>query len=196
MGNDHAEPVKSGAAPPPAPAQPAEESQISGRPPSAVQLTEVVREVVHQLAPEELPVFESMASDWLSASRRRRRRSGKPPGAAVGFGVETLLVTQLAFPIITAAIGEVLGEVAGDRLRFRTSRRTGRHATTAVVTAADSEEGKASERPAPDVLTGEQVRALHDACERHAKVLGMSAAKAKLLADAVLGALSSHPGGD
>jgi hypothetical protein len=114
----------------------------------------------------------------------------------VGFGVETLLVTQLAFPIITAAIGEVLGDVAGDRLRLWTSRRTGRRAATAGVTAADSEAEKASERPGHDVLTAEQVRALHDACERHARVLGMSAAKATLLADAVLGALSSLPGGD
>jgi hypothetical protein len=194
MGNDHAEPVKSRAEPP-VPAQPAEESQASGRPLSAVQVSEVVREVIRQLAPEELPVFDRMADDWLSDGPRRRR-PGKPPGAAVGFGVETLLLTQLAFPIITAAIGEVLGDVAGDRVRLRASRRAGRRAATAEVTAADSEAGKTSERPARDMLTSDQVRALHAACERHARVLGMSAAKARLLADAVLGVMSSRPGGD
>ena len=56
------------------------------------------------------PVFDSMADDWLSGGQRRRQ-SGKPPGAAVGFGIENLLLTQLAFPIITAAIGGVLGNV-------------------------------------------------------------------------------------
>jgi len=192
MANDHAEPVQSGPAPR-VPAQPDGESQISGRPLSAAQVPEVVREVIRQLAPEELPVFDGVTDDWLSG-RRRRWRSGKPPGAAVGFGVETLLLTQLTYPILTAAIGEVLGDVAGDRLRLRIRRRAGRHAA-ARVKGADSEAGS-SQRPAHDALTSEQVRALHDACERHARVLGMPAAKAKLLADAVLGALSSRPGGD
>jgi hypothetical protein len=195
MENEHAEPVKSGAAPP-VPARPAEENQTSERPLPAVQVSEVVREVIRQLAPEELPVFGSMADDWLSEGQRRWR-SGKPPGAAVGFGVETLLLTQLAFPIITAAIGEVLGDVAEDRVRLRTRRRAGRRAATAEVRpAAGPRAGKSSERPAHDVLTSDQVRALHDACERHAMVLGMSAAKAALLADAFLGALSSRLGGD
>ena len=149
-------------------------------------------EVIRQLAPEELPVFDSMADDWL-ADGRRRWRSGKP-GAAVGFGVEELLLTQLAFPIITAAVGEVLGEVAEDKVRLRMRPRPRRRATTAGVKAVP-ETGKNSERPA-EALSRDQVRALHDACERHARTLGMSAAKATLLADAVLGALSSRPGGD
>jgi hypothetical protein len=184
MENERAEPVKS------------EATQTSDRPLSAVQVSEVVREVVRQLAPEELPVFASMADDWLSG-HRRRWRSGKPPGSAVGFGVETLLFTQLAFPIVTGAIGDVFGDVMEDRGRLWKKRRAGRRAsTTTGVKAAGQGTGKSNERPAQDVLTSAQVRALHDACERHARVLGMSAAKATLLADAVLGALSSQPGGD
>lgn len=192
MGDEPAEPVKTGAAPS-VPAQPAEESQTSGQPLSAVQVSDVVREVIRQLAPEELPVFDSMADDWL-ADGRRRWRSGKP-GAAVGFGVEEVLLTYLAFPIIAAAVGEVLGDVAEDKVRLRIRRRAGRQVTTAGVKAV-SGTGKSSERPGRDVLTPDQVRALHDACERHARTLGMSAAKATLLADAVLGALSCPPGGD
>lgn len=176
----------------PIPARPAE-NQIPGLPLSAVQVSEVVREVIRQLAPDELPVFDDITDDWLAGGRRRR--SGKPPGAGVGFGVETLLLTELTYPIITAAIAEVLGGIAEDRLRLRIKRRAGRRAAAAEVKAAGSEAGKSSEPPARDVLTGDQVRILRDACERHARVLGMPAARAKLLADAVLGALSS-PGGD
>lgn len=196
MGNEHPEPVKSDAALP-VPVRSSEErqvSQTSGRPLSEVQISEVVRDVIRQLAPEELPVFDSMADDWLSGGRQQRW--GKPPGAAVGFGIENLLLTQLAFPIITAAIGGVLGNVGEDRGRLWIRRRARRRATTAGVKAADPEAGKSGERPSHNVLTSDEVRALHDACERDARAVGMSAAKATLLADAFLGALSSRLGRD
>jgi hypothetical protein len=180
---------------PPAPAPPATDSRTSERLPSVVQVPDVVREVIRQLAPEELPVFDSMADEWLSDGRRRWR-TGKPPGAAVGFGVESLLLTQLAFPIITGAIGEVLGGVAEDGVRLRIRRRAARRAAPAGANASDPGAEKSSALPAGDVLSSGQARTLHEACERHARVLGMSAARATLLADAVLGALASRPGGD
>ncbi len=179
---------------PPVPVRPANESQTSERPLSAFQISEVVREVIRQLAPEELPVFDSMADDWLSGGQRRWR-SGKPPGAAVGFGIENLLLTQLAFPIITAVIGGVLGNVGEDRGRLWIRRRA-RRAPTAGVKADGPEAGKSNEYPAHDVLTSDQLRALHEACEQDARAAGMSAAKATLLADAFLGALSSRLGRD
>lgn len=194
MGNEYAEPIKSGAESSP-PAQPDEENQTSARSLSAVQVTEVVRDVIRQLAPEELPVFDSLADAWLADSRRRRR-PGKSPGATVGFGVETLLLTQLAFPIITGALGEVLGDVAEDRVRIRIRRRASRRGTRADGKPAEADAGKNIESPARDVLTSQQARAVGDACERHARTLGMSSAKAKLLADAVLGSVIPRRGGD
>jgi hypothetical protein len=192
MENEYAEPIKSGAESSP-PAQPDEEKQTSARSLSAVQVTEVVRDVIRQLAPEELPVFDSVANAWLADSRRRQR-SGKSPGATVGFGVETLLLTQLAFPIITGALGAVLGDVAEDRVRVR--RLIKRRAAEAGGKPAGADTGKTSESPARDVLTSQQAQAVGDACERHARTLGMSSAKAKLLADAVLGSLTPTRGGD
>ena len=105
-------------------------------------------------------------------------------------------LTQLAFPIITAAIGGVLGNVGEDQGRLWIRRRARRRATTAGVKAADPRAGKSGERPAHDMLTSDEVRALHDACERDARAVGISAAKATLLADAFLGALSSRLGRD
>lgn len=189
VGNDSVEPVESGAELP-LPAQLAEGVQISGRPLSAVQVSEIVKDVIRQLAPDELPVFDSLADDWLAAGPRRWR-SGKPPGAAVGFGVETLLLTQLAFPVIAAAIGEVLGDVAEDRLR---GRPAGRHAAPRKSRAVGARAG--DETPPRHVLSRADIRSLHEACERHARGLGMPAVRARLLADAVIGALSSRPGDD
>jgi hypothetical protein len=161
------------------------------RPLSEAQLTEVVRDVVRQLAPEELAVFDTVADSWLSDDHWRHR-SRRSPGAAVGFGVETVLLTELAFPIVSAAIGEVLGNVVTDRAQAR--RRASRRATAAEVKPAGTDPRKISERADRDVLTGQQAEDMHEACRRHATTLGMSPAKAKLLADAVLGSLNSAPG--
>jgi hypothetical protein len=191
MGNEPTDSGKSGAEPP-VHVHSDGESQTSP-PLSEAQARDVVRDVILQLAPEELPVFDSVADAWL-ADDQRRRRSGKAPGAAVGFGVETLLLTELAFPIITSALGEVLGDVAKDRVRDRMRRLVRRPATKADGRLAGAGAEKISENPAHDLLTGQQARAVGDACERHARTLGMSPAKAKLLADAVLGSLLRRGG--
>ncbi|MGO8896459.1 MAG: hypothetical protein ACLP8X_17775 [Streptosporangiaceae bacterium] len=175
-GNEHAEPAKAG-------------------PLSADQIKEVTRDVIRQLAPEELAVFDSVAEDWPADGGRQR--PGKSPGASVGFGVEEVLMTQLTYPIIAAAVGEVLGNVAEERVRVRVKRRERRRAAAATVQAdGTGAAAKSSESAARDVLTGEQARAIRDACERQARTLGMSAAKAKVLADAVLGSLTYGPGND
>lgn len=173
-GNEHAEPAKAG-------------------PLSPDQVTEVARDVIRQLAPEELAVFDSVAESWLADGGRQR--PGKSPGASVGFGIEEVLLTELTFPIIAAAVGEVLGNFAEERVRGRVKRWERRQADAATV-QADGTGAAKSESAARDVLTGEQARAMRDACERHARTLGMSAAKAKVLADAVLGSLTYGPRGD
>lgn len=161
---------------------------------SADQVTEVARDVIRQLAPEELAVFDNVAKAWLADGGRQR--AGKSPGASVGFGVEEVLLTELTFPIIAAAVGEVLGNVAEERIWDRIKRWAGRRAAAATVQADGIGAAKSSEPAARDVLTGQQALAVRDACERQARTLGMSAAKAKVLANAVLGSLTYGPGGD
>jgi hypothetical protein len=161
---------------------------------SADQVTEVARDVIRQMAPEELPVFDSVAEAWLADGGLQR--AGKSPGASVGFGVEEVLLTELTFPIIAAAVGEVLGNVAEERVWERIKRWVRRRGAAATVQADGTGAAKSSESATRDVLTGQQARAVRDACERQARTLGMPAAKAKVLADAVLGSLTYGPGGD
>jgi hypothetical protein len=88
----------------------------------------VVREAIGRVAPQELAVFGSVADAWLAAggqSRRPRRR----PGPTVGFGVDSVLLAELAFPILTGALGEVLGNVVWERVGPR--RRSARHGSAA-----------------------------------------------------------------
>jgi hypothetical protein len=158
-------------------------------PPSAKQVVDIARAVVQELEPEELPVFDQVADAWLRDGRRRRRPA-KAPGASVGFGVEALLLSQLALPIIAAAVGEVLGEVTNDRLRTR--RRAARDGDAKEVKPTAADTAKTGETAGVrDALTRQQLDALHDACQRHARTLGLSRAQAALLADAVKGSLGS-----
>jgi hypothetical protein len=159
---------------------------------SVEQVVEVARAVVRDLEPEELPVFDGVADAWLRDGLKRGRLA-KAPGASVGFGVEAVLLSELVFPIIVAAVGEVLGGIAEDRLRARRSARRG---DAKEVKPAATVMARAGENAAHDAVNRQQALALHDACQRHAETLGMSPARAALLADAVVGSLASSRGGE
>jgi hypothetical protein len=74
---------------------------------SADWVTDVAREVTRALAPQELAVFGAVADRWASGGAQRGRR--RMPWAAVGFGVDAVLLGELVVPVLTGAIGEVLG---------------------------------------------------------------------------------------
>ena len=97
----------------------------------------VVREAIDRVAPRELAVFDSVADAWLAAggqSRRPRRR----PGPTVGFGVDSVLLAELAFPILTGALGEVLGNVVWERVGPR--RRSARHGSAAKDSVTETKD--------------------------------------------------------
>jgi len=155
---------------------------------SAADVTDVVRRVVSQQAPEELEVVDAVADAWRRGELSNRRPRGAP-GAAVGFGVEDVLLAQLLFPIVSAAVGQVLGTIALEPGRLGRKRRTagpGPAGPDSVKAAGVAEAGL------PVRLTAEQAENLRGACERHARTLGLSSAKARVLADAVLGALTGR----
>ena len=158
----------------------------AGAPVSDTQVINAAREVVRQLAPEELVVFDATAEAWLAGDLPGRGRQ-REPGAAVGFGVEAVLLSELVFPIIAGALSQVLGTSitpVTERLRFM------RHKNRQVAA------GPAAESPGgqPAGLTAGQLRDVHDACQRDAAAMGLAPARATFLADAVVGALSAGPG--
>jgi hypothetical protein len=98
------------------------------RPITAAEVTEVARGVITRLAPEELAVFDAVAQG-RAAEPRTGRKAKRAPGATVGFGVEAVLLSQLAFSIITGALGDILGTAAMERSqaqRLRHRRRAAR----------------------------------------------------------------------
>jgi hypothetical protein len=156
-------------------------------------ITMLARNVIGQVAPEELGVFDTAAQEWSSGNDRRRK--GKSPGASVGFGLEAVLLSQLIFPIITGALGDVLGTGITDRAkpRGRAARRAAK--TSASAGAADATAGQAEAdgngAGGLPALSPAQLEALRAACTQHATTLGLASDKAQLLADAVVGSMTS-----
>ncbi|MFC5942359.1 hypothetical protein ABUL04_26995 [Micromonospora harpali] len=138
---------------------------------AAALVVDAARRAVTGYAPEELEVFDGVAAGWREQAARGARQQ-EAPGSAVGFGIDTTLVSELFLQATSAAVTEVLvlgvtGVGAG--LRARWLRRRGRDATTAEPTEALAEvtmpanepaepasepEGPASEPTAPAADTG------------------------------------------
>ena len=156
-------------------------TQVAATQISPAQVTSIARKVVRQLAPHELVLFDAAADSWARGEQSRRPR----PGSAAGLGVEEILLSQLVFPIIAGALGQVLGTVLTGQLgKKRWKRKPARAVTTTAAGGPGAEDQ-------PLMLTGPQARQFHDACLRHAEDLGMPPDKAALLADVCLGAVHS-----
>lgn len=151
---------------------------------SVAVVTDVVRQVVGELAPEELEVVDGVAEAWQT-DEFSTGPSKRSPGAAVGFGVDEVLLSQLLFPIVSGAIGDVLGTIALEpaRLKRKKALKAGAGAEPAGGSAADPV-------LAVPPLTKEQADDLHSACLRHARALRLPPAKAALMADAVVGSMT------
>ena len=141
---------------------------------SAAQVVEIAREVIREYAPEELVVFDTTANAWMAGRLPRPRPRRVPPGA-VGSGVETQLLAEIVFPVLTNALGQVLGVLAIER---------GRRKSRPAVAAGASQSGDRGLH-----LTGPQVQVYREACRNRAMALGLPPAEAEQFADACLGAL-------
>ncbi|WP_329009981.1 hypothetical protein OG271_26570 [Micromonospora rifamycinica] len=176
----------------------------------AVLVVDAARTAVTRYAPEELEVFDTVAVDWRTGSARPARTS-RAPGSAVGFGIDTSLVSELFLQAVAAASSEVLvlgatGIGAGIRAGWRRRRRradptplAGSGSTPAAAGPADDPASAARQAdtappaaaPSPTErleLTAEQAARLRAACRRHALALGLTPEAADLLADAAVGA--------
>jgi hypothetical protein len=149
-----------------------------------VQVIGIARQVVRQIAPNELALFDQVVDAWAQGDPPPRRRHRKP-GSAVGFGIDGVLLSELVLPVIAGALAQALGTVLADPI---SKRRRKREPASAASTAPVAAPRSGTRGP---MLTGPQAHAFHDACLSHARTMGLSPEKAALLADACLGAANA-----
>ena len=94
------------------------------------------RRAVAAIAPRELAVFATMANVWLAEDSGPRRGRSAPGGApGPGYRINTVLFTELVFPVIPA-LAEILGNDAWEHIRAQPARGNAPPARTASPGAA------------------------------------------------------------
>jgi hypothetical protein len=96
-------------------------SSLAGQHVSQDWIVAAARRAVAVIAPRELAVFTTMANLWLATGdgqRRTRPAPAGPPAPRSGAGdrINTVLFTELVFPVISGALSEILGNSTRERL--------------------------------------------------------------------------------
>ena len=96
-------------------------SSVAGQHATQDWIVAAARRAVAAIAPRELAVFTTMANLWLAAAdgpRHARPASAGPPAprSGVGYRINTVLFTELVFPVISGALSEILGNSTRERL--------------------------------------------------------------------------------
>lgn len=154
--------------------------EVSPDMPQLRELTypDVARQVVAQLAPQELPLLEDVIQAWLDGDLEGR---GPVLGESLGSGLDPHLTAEIVLPIVASAVSAVANDAAlGSAHRVWRRLRRRRRPETRI--------------PAP--LTSEQLELVREAVHDAAVHLGIGSRRAEALADAVWGILDRHQRGE
>jgi hypothetical protein len=148
---------------------------------------EVARDLVSQVAPEELPLFRATSEAYLKDPQRvLKEYTGKDEMLGFGTGEVLSLVTPVAVAVSVEVIRFVTGEL---KASFQTESSV---FLAALVKSLFKKYRAALEREAQPTavpLTSEQLREIHAIALTKARQLKLSEDRAKTLADALIGDL-------
>jgi hypothetical protein len=155
-----------------------------------VTVRELALDVVTELAPRELPIFETVARPYLDDPRRMARALADRPDRPLGIGVEVVL--GLVTPVVVLLANGAVGAVAQSAVEtgYRGVRRA------VVWTLRRSRVAGEVETSAVRALTADELHVIHERVEKTALTLGCDAEQARLMADSVIGALVRRAGSD
>jgi hypothetical protein len=135
------------------------------------------RELVSDLAPEELPLFPSQLRQFQGADRGRRDKSSDDQilgfGTAEALTMLTPVILSFASSFWQALVAEAAQGSAHGVLDFIKVHLPGRH------------------EAATPPLTADQLQLVRRVAGRESRLLGISEDQANLLADAIVGVLTA-----
>ena len=152
----------------------------------ADEMAEVVRlvglELVSRLAPEELPLYPSLVSQFQGAKRGRGGKASSDD-QLLGFGAaEAMTMLTPVILTFTSSFWKALVAEAA---------KTSAHGVVEYVKAHLPGRREAAAGPPP--LTPGQLQLVRELAEREAGRLGIPESQAGLLADAMVGVLAAPP---
>jgi hypothetical protein len=140
-----------------------------------IVLGDLAREAVNATAPEQMDLLAEVTAQWEADRVPRRGRYGWL-GGSVESGFEHVVTSEIIYPLLSGTLSQVLGTAVVAR-PWRRWRRRRDHDVP----------------PLPRVrvvLDADQIALFRSVCISHGMTLGLSKAKATVLADAIHGALS------
>jgi hypothetical protein len=141
---------------------------------------DISRQVVTDLAPGELEVFEATGDAYLDESP-----TGKDGEEMLGFGVEAVAFLTPFVVMATKAVVSYLSEVVTAALKDESKSAVAGYVKRLFRRFRDDDD----DQPGPVALSIEEIRAAHDVALEKAKAMGMKSERANLLADAIAGEL-------
>lgn len=141
-----------------------------------ILLADLARGVVVAVAPEELELFAIVSDRWAAGLMPGRRRG--PRGGSIGSGISAALTSELVYPLLIGALSPLLGNTvaAGWQRQRRWWRRRRPKPRPSLPSATVT-------------IDVAQLEAVREACITYGATLGLSKAKATVLAEAVYGVL-------
>jgi hypothetical protein len=144
----------------------------------------LARAAVEQAAPEELPLFPAASE----AYREGKDLTAESGDEMLGFGVDAAVV--LLTPVALTVAKDVLGF-----LREQLAKQAAKHGESMIDRLVDRLLRRDDETPAAEPvaaeLTDEQLDQVRDLALQKARQLKLPDAKAKLLADSLVGSLAT-----
>ncbi|HKA03094.1 MAG TPA: hypothetical protein VKD67_02160 [Acidimicrobiales bacterium] len=140
-------------------------------------ILDVSRQVVGDLAPGELEVFDATGDAYLEAP------AGKDGEEMLGFGVEVVAFVTPFVVMATKAVVSYLSEVVSKAMKEQSESVIAGYVKRLFKRFHDDPE------PAPVQLTIEEIKKAHEVALAEAKALGMKDERASLLANAIAGEL-------
>ncbi len=141
-------------------------------------ILDVSRQVVIDLAPAELEVFEATSDAYLDAP------TGKDGEEMLGFGVEAVAFVTPFVVMATKAVVSYLSEIVSKALKEESESAVAGYVKRLFRRFHDDDP-----EPAPVALSIEEIKQAHDIALEQATAMGMKAERANLLADAIAGEL-------
>lgn len=134
--------------------------------------------MAHTVAPEELPFFQDIATDFWSDPKAATARGSQ--GESIGFGIDEMMTTTMLLAVATPVL-DSLATALGNAIKERvTPKVTGWIRRIFGV-------GPGSADPLPQ-LSSEQLAIVRSTTLDQARRSGLPGPQAELLADAVIGA--------
>lgn len=155
-------------------------------------IAELAGLVVDRGAPEEMPIFSEVATEYFRDPQRSLRNGGKDE--PLGFGVDLVLLGPYALAVATPVV-QFLGSIAADVAKgvIKDLAKDSAKVVLARLVRRMFRSVQPTDGEPPIALSEGQIRQVRDTTFEKAVALGLTDERAGLLADATAGSLHQQP---